>query len=149
MNPFHMSVDVGSTMPASWPNLKFQKDGDEIKTAIDRKVAELAGKIETARLRVGEICTEAQIDAKAFLAGTGDEREALLNAALDRVTKDTNSPEIIAKAGDGAQLLRRWTKRVDHLQLFVDDLLAVKKNIESKRKFDLTFSELIDLGFAI
>lgn len=146
MRPMGWAVE--SSSESHFGSLKFEKTGSEIQRGIDTRVEALSASISASESRITEICKRREIDATDILKDEDAEAtNQKVGAYSTALSEQMQAKTALEKLNADMQQLRTETWGIQGARSEIARLTTVKKNIETARKFDLTFRELSALGF--
>lgn len=126
--------------------LRFTKTGAEIQGSLEKKIGLILKDIEEDKKEIAEICKKRDLTVDEVLGADDDEKvEAYSSKAM------SNSPSKVSSAVRELQQdldnLKAFTWGIKNQESQITNFNRIKSNIEPGRKFDLTYSELVEYGF--
>lgn len=128
------------------PNLKFEKSGDEIRMAIDSRITELTNDNANDVEEVKKIAKDRGVETEEVLAA-GDDESLVQAYSTKAMNNAPRASTLVRQLEEDLMKMRRYAANVATRNVMLGELARVKKNIQSTRKFDLSFDEICTLGF--
>lgn len=129
----------------TFENLKFKKTGSEINRAIDDRTGILNAEIAKSQEVITKICKDRQIDTDEIFSADDEEKIAAYSTRLEN-----NAPRAqgaMAEFQRDLSTLKTQSALIVRKKVLIDELTRVKKNIDQKESFSLSYDEICDLGF--
>lgn len=149
MARFNQFADQAARNNFNLPTLRFQKTGGEIADALKDANLDRVKRVEGLLVDVARICKDRDVTMEEFLddktdATTGQfSYEAKIGSSMATV----RSNAALKALEDDLQTLRSARNTIKYLEAEIEEADKLADNIETARVFDLTYSELLALGF--
>lgn len=144
---FRAEMAMESTGSSSFPSLTFKKTGEEIRSAISARIGKNGDLTAAASRTIGEICKRREVKVEDVIDDDPGLREQKLSTYAENASGRLAAKTALEALQADIEQLRRESWVIDRVRRENADLARVHNNIETDRRFDLTFFELESLGF--
>lgn len=135
-------------------NFTFQKTGDEVAKRAVEVVKGFHNKIEELKKSVADICKRREIDFSAALEEAGDvidvHEDISSSRAYSNVASAMNAvgaKKVIEEMNKDINAVKTAAQSIVSHQAQIAELERLTRNIDPKKKFDLSWTDLVRLGF--
>lgn len=126
----------GQTEP--FPSLRFSKTGAQVKVAVQGRITTLSASMEASSAALENECRKFDVPPLDVRAANKD--DAAWHKMALRLTASGATNENVKFLDQYARNEAEWQRKVK-------DASALAESIETGRTFDLTYTELLNLGF--
>lgn len=127
--------------------IHFKKTGADIKAAIETKLKTLRENCTEDEKEITIVCERRGIKAEEVIDAANDEGATQLYESKAYSNAPAKHNKILEEMQSDMSLLRQLSASIAFTKEGIGALMTVQENIEVKREFDLTFSELKFFGF--